>query len=43
MTPAWRIKRKLWMVHGPAPLRIYKGSGTRLVLAETIVPKGEGC
>lgn len=38
-TASWRIKRKLWMFYGPAPLLIYKARGTRLYLDETIVPK----
>ena len=37
-TPEWRIKRRLWEHYGPGPLLIYKGSHTRLRLAETILP-----
>jgi predicted nuclease of restriction endonuclease-like RecB superfamily len=35
-TPEWRIKRRLWMAYGPGKLRIYKGSGLRLVMTEEL-------
>lgn len=37
-TPEWRIKRRLWLAYGPAPLRVYRGSGRNLVLTETLIP-----
>ena len=37
-TDVWRIKRKLWMFYGPAELDVYKGSGVRCRLVETLVP-----
>lgn len=40
-TDVWRVKRKLWTAYGPAPLRIYKGSVSRIYLFEEIIPKGE--
>lgn len=40
-TDVWRIKKRLWKVYGPAPLRIYKGSvGKTLKLVEEIIPIG---
>ena len=41
-TDVWRIKRRLWEHYGPGRLQIYKGSHLRPVLAEVIVPKGDG-
>lgn len=41
-TPEWRLKRKLWTAYGPNLLRVWKGSGMRIYLAEEIRPKGEG-
>lgn len=41
-TPEWRIKRRLWLAYGPGELQIWKGSGRRLTLFETLIPKG-GC
>jgi predicted nuclease of restriction endonuclease-like RecB superfamily len=41
-TASWRIKRRLWMFYGPAPLLIYQARGTRLILTETIIPKTQG-
>ncbi len=38
-TTDWRIKRRLWMSYGPAPLLIYKGSARSFKLHETLVPK----
>jgi hypothetical protein len=38
-TNSWRIKRRLWMFYGPAPLEIWKGSYQKLRLEETICPK----
>lgn len=37
-TDVWRIKRKLWKYYGPGKLEVYKGSASRLVLHETIIP-----
>lgn len=35
----WRLKRRLWIVYGPGPLRVFKGSAkTGLTLFETINP-----
>lgn len=42
-TDVWSIKRRLWKSYGPGKLYIYKGSHTRLVLDETIIPKGSQC
>lgn len=39
-TSDWRIKRRLWLSYGPGKLHIYKGAAGRLVLAETLSPKG---
>lgn len=39
-TSDWRLKRRLWMAYGPAPLEIYKGSHTRFILHETLMPRG---
>lgn len=39
-TDVWRIKRRLWVHYGPAPLWVWKGRGTALKLVEEIVPKG---
>ena len=36
----WPIKKKLWKHYGPGILYIYGGSYNRLVLTETIIPKG---
>lgn len=38
-TPEFKLKKKLWRLYGPAPLRIVKRRGTRFVTTE-IVPKG---
>lgn len=37
-TPEWRIKRKLWMYYGPAPLTVYKGSARHIFVHEIIIP-----
>lgn len=34
----WRIIRKLWHMHGPGRLRIYKGYGLRVTCTEEIIP-----
>lgn len=40
-TGEWKLKRKLWMTTGPAPLEVWKRAGTKgLYLEETIYPKG---
>jgi hypothetical protein len=36
----WPIVKKLWRAYGPGPLRIFKGTYTRLRLDEEIIPKG---
>lgn len=38
-TDVYRIKRRLWMHYGLAPLEVWMGSPTRLRLEETIIPK----
>lgn len=40
-TPEWRLKRRLYIHYGPAPLIVYKGTYKRFWLEETIIPKGE--
>lgn len=40
-TDVWRIKRRLWMKYGPAPLRIYFRQGKGLFLKEELVPYDE--
>jgi hypothetical protein len=37
-TPAYRIKRKLWMHYGPGPLRVYVRSGKKIIQKEEIIP-----
>lgn len=37
-TPEYRLKRKIWMVVGPARLRVFKGYGRALKMVEEIVP-----
>ena len=37
-TSDWRIKRRLWLFYGPAPLEIYKGSYNNFTLHETLNP-----
>lgn len=38
----WMVIKQLWETHGPAPLRIWKGSWRRPVLFKTITPNGGG-
>lgn len=38
-TDVWRIKRRLWLVYGPGPLYVYRGSAKKLVLGEIVIPK----
>ena len=38
-TSDYRIKRKLWQFYGPGPLRVYKGTYRKLVLAEELIPE----
>lgn len=38
--PEWLLKKKLWKYYGPGRLRIYKGRGLRIFLAEEIIPRG---
>jgi hypothetical protein len=40
-TPEWRLKRRLWFKFGPGLLRIYKGSGDRIFIAEEIRGPGK--
>lgn len=42
-TPEWRIKRRLWMTYGPAPLEVWTGTHVRPVLSETIIPEESKC
>lgn len=35
-TPEWRLKRRLWIAYGPGRLRVFKGSGSRLVMVEEL-------
>jgi hypothetical protein len=35
----WRDIRKLWKFYGPGRLRVYRGRGTRITLAEEIIPE----
>ena len=35
-TATWRLKRRLWMCYGPAPIHIYKGTAAKPVLHEII-------
>lgn len=37
-TETWRRNYRLWKYHGPAPLRIYKGSHGFPKLVETVIP-----
>ena len=37
-TPAWRLKCRLWMVHGPGPLKVVKLCGKVWKTLETITP-----
>lgn len=39
-TPEWRIKRRLWKAYGPGELRVYMGNARRIVMTESIIPKG---
>lgn len=39
-TTDYRIKRRLWQWYGPGKLYVYHGSHSRLMLKETIIPKG---
>ena len=40
-TEAYRLKRALWRVYGPATLRVMKrGNGGRIVMTEEIKPTG---
>jgi hypothetical protein len=41
-TPEWRLKLKLWRSYGPGRLRLYKGSGLRMVLVEEVIPNRRG-
>lgn len=36
--PTYRLKRKLWMCYGPAPLWVYKKKGKNTELIEIIIP-----
>lgn len=38
-TDVWAIKKRLWKHYGPGVLKVYKKSGVRVYLAETISPK----
>lgn len=38
-TAVYRIKRRLWKVYGTAPLRVWIGRPTSIILKETIVPE----
>jgi len=38
-TAVYQIKRRLWKVYGLGTLHVFKGSASRLVAFETIVPK----
>lgn len=38
-TPEYRLKRKLWTVYGPGPLRVFKGYGQSLKMVEEIYPR----
>lgn len=35
----WPIKKKLWLVYGPGPLYIYKGTHLRPLLDEVVEPR----
>lgn len=37
-TSVWKMKKKLWMDYGPAPLQIYKRKGRHLFLDELLTP-----
>ncbi len=37
-TPEWRLKKRLWKFYGPGKLRVYKGSGLRMIVVEEIIP-----
>jgi len=39
-TPSWNIKKRLWKVYGPGPLRIYGGKAGYVRFTEEIIPKG---
>lgn len=41
-TERWNILKKLWVFYGPARLRVYKGQGLRMKVAQEIVPKAKG-
>lgn len=38
-TEVWRIKKKIYAVHGAGRLRIYKGYGLRITLVEELIPR----
>lgn len=38
-TERWFTLKKLWPHYGPGRLRVFKGKGTRMFVAEEIVPK----
>lgn len=38
-TPEWKLKLRLYRVYGSAPLWIYKGTKTRLILDEVVTPE----
>mgnify|MGYP001611470679 FL=1 len=40
-TASWRIKRKLWQTYGPGLLKVFKGSASRIILAEEIIGGGK--
>ena len=41
-TDVWRIKRRLWKWYGPGLLRVVKKGKGGFVVAEEILPKGDG-
>jgi hypothetical protein len=36
----WKYKRKIWLWHGPGPMRIFKGSARSFKMVEELVPQG---
>lgn len=38
-TPEWRIKRRLWLAYGPAPLEVWAGNHAYPKLSEVLHPK----
>jgi hypothetical protein len=42
-TAVYRIKRRLWLAYGTAPLFVYTGKPLSIKLEEVLMPKKMGC